>query len=118
MGAEVAGVRPGGNNRPGYNDDGPCLREAGQRLLNHTAHDRVLVVVSDGMPEGFHSTVDDLRAAIAELSRPNAGVGLIGLGIGPHTGHVSEFYPRAMADVPLREFPEVVARLMARVLET
>ena len=40
MGEEIAGTRPGGNNQPLYNDDGPCLAEAANLLLEQPAQVR------------------------------------------------------------------------------
>ena len=69
MPQEVEGGRAGGNNSPSYNDDGPCVREAAEQLLNHPADDRMLIVVSDGLPEGRRSNDADLRAAIRDVER-------------------------------------------------
>jgi len=116
MALEVAGRRPGGNNTPGFNDDGPCLREAAEQLLSNPADDRILIVVSDGMPAGRRSTEQDLRNVVRLLVR-EPGLRLIGVGIGPDTDHVRDFYPHSRASVGLDLFAGVLAELLQAVLE-
>jgi hypothetical protein len=116
MALEVAGRRPGGNNTPSYNDDGPCLREAAEQLLSAPADDRILIVVSDGMPAGRRSTEQDLRNVVRLLVR-EPRLRLIGVGIGPDTDHVRDFYPHSRASVGLDRFAGVLAELLQVVLE-
>jgi cobalamin biosynthesis protein CobT len=116
MPLEVAGRRPGGNNTPGFNDDGPCLREAAEQLLSAPADDRILIVVSDGMPAGRRSTEQDLRNVVRLLAR-EPRLRLIGVGIGPDTDHVRDFYPHSRASVPLERFAGTLAELLRSVLE-
>jgi hypothetical protein len=116
MPLEVAGRRAGGNNTPGFNDDGPCLREAAEQLLSAPADDRILIVVSDGMPAGRRSTEQDLRNVVRLLVR-EPRLRLIGVGIGPDTDHVSDFYPHSRASVPLDRFAATLAELLRAVLE-
>ena len=116
MPQEVAGSRTGGNNQPGYNDDGPCLLEFAEKVLEYPAADRILIVVSDGMPEGRRSNKQDLHNAISELTENGAGMRLIALGLGPNTQHVRRFYPESVADVPLPKFAETIGELIERVL--
>jgi cobaltochelatase CobT len=114
MALEVSETRPGGNNRAGHNDDGPCLLDAAAQLLQRPEHNRVLIVVSDGRPAGRRSGSADLRRAVAQLSdRPMA---LAAIGIGRGTRHVASYYPEAHGDVPIGAFPAVLARTMARRL--
>jgi hypothetical protein len=116
MPLEVEGRRAGGNNVPGFNDDGPCLREAAEQLLSAPADDRILIVVSDGMPAGRRSTEQDLRNVVRLLAR-EPRLRLIGVGIGPDTDHVREFYPHSRASVALDRFAAVLAELLRAVLE-
>ncbi len=116
MALEVSGRRPGGNNTPSYNDDGPCLREAAEQLLSTPADDRILIVVSDGMPAGRRSTEQDLRTVVRLLAG-EPRLRLIGVGIGPDTDHVRDFYPHSRASVPLDRFAGVLAELLRVVLE-
>jgi hypothetical protein len=115
MAREVAGDRLGGHNQPGYNDDGPCLREAAAILMAQPCRQRLMLVVSDGRPAGKHSNADDLRAAVDQVSRR---VHLIGLGLGSGTAHVKEFYPRAVADIPPEEFANAIGEVVAAALNS
>ncbi len=115
MHQEVGASRPGGNNQPGYNDDGPCLLEAAEELVDYAASDRLLVVVSDGLPEGRRSTAEDLRSAVSDLSG-NTDMDLLALGLGPDTEHVERFYPKSVANVPLERFSEEIGRLVEEIL--
>jgi hypothetical protein len=113
---EVDGCRQGGNNCPRYNDDGPCLLEHATKLLAQPGTDRVLVVVSDGIPEGRRSEPSDLHAAVTQLREQSEELRLVALGLGPHTGHVRKFYPESMADVPLAKFARTIGALVERLL--
>lgn len=111
---EIEGTRPSGNNRPAYNDDGPCLAEACVRLREEPTHDAVLFVLSDGLPDGYRSSRADLERVIVQERRQ--GVRLVGLGVGDDTGHVAELYPDSAANVPVAELSATLGRLLARVL--
>lgn len=112
---EVGGSRQGGNNQPGYNDDGPCLLEFAEKVLDQPAEDRILIVVSDGIPEGRRSSKQDLHEAVRTLA-DEPRLRLIALGLGPNTQHVRQFYPESQADVPLPQFARTIGDLVERVL--
>jgi cobalamin biosynthesis protein CobT len=112
---EVEGCRKGGNNNPSYNDDGPCLKEFASHLTACPADDRILIVVSDGLPEGRRSTEKDLREAVASLSG-DPTLKLIGVGLGPDTGHVKEYYPNSVSNVPVARFASEIADLLRGIL--
>ncbi len=113
---EVDGTRSGGNNQPLYNDDGPCLLEAAEGLLERSETDRVLIVVSDGRPEGRRSNEADLRRAIGSLRALGPELTLVGLGLGPGTDHVSRFYPESIANIPVARFADEIGGLLQRTL--
>ncbi len=93
------------------------MLEAARHLLAFPAHDRFMIVLSDGHPEGRHSTPRDLKAAIAEVRE--SGVGLVGVGLGPGTRHVAEYYPDHLAEVPLGDLAQqlggIIGRLVTRI---
>lgn len=93
MKQEVQGVREQGHNSYQYNDDGPCLAQVAQELDAYPAEDKVLVVFSDGLPEGRRSDQDDLRLAISQIAKQTPPIDLIGIGLGPGASHVESFYP-------------------------
>jgi hypothetical protein len=113
---EVHGNRPFGNNEPSYNDDGPCLAQAAELLLQQAASERYLLVVSDGLPEGRHSSKDDLRHAIEEIQKEQL-IHLMALGLGSRTEHVLDYYaPMAIANVPIEEFSSEISKLLERMI--
>lgn len=110
---EVAGVRPGGNNQPEHNHDGPALRAAAGRLLGDGGRTPVLIVVSDGEPSGPEDAAASLRSAVEALG---SEVHLVGLGLGPGTGHVASFYPHHAVDLPVDELPAALASVLEGAL--
>lgn len=124
MTLEVHGSRPGGHNNPGDNDDGFCVRQAGEELLCALAaadapvQAGILVVLSDGYPAVSGRPSDrcaaDLRSAVDWAGRE--GLHLVGLGVGRDTQHVEDFYPISRASVPVADLPEVLGGLVRTAL--
>lgn len=113
---EVLGKRPGGNNVYGNNDDGPCLLESAEELMSQPVRDKILLVISDGHPEGKHSTKEDLVDAVSLLTERDRDLTLVGIGIGPKTEHVSQYYPNSVASIPLGNFAEELGQLLLQSL--
>ena len=108
---EIRGCRRGGHNRPKWNDDGPCLEGAVSALRAQEATRKVLVVISDGAPEGRRSTDSDLRRATKRIEAAG-DVHLVGVGLGPATAHVRRYYSHAVADVPVAQLSKQLARVL------
>jgi Cobalamin biosynthesis protein CobT VWA domain len=117
MPQEVAGDRPDGNNQTRYNDDGPCLLAAAEDLLDWSAAERVLIVISDGHPEGKRSTKDDLRRAVEQLTAARRRLTLLALGLGSGTDHVRDYYPEGVANIPPERLAAEIGALLRRHLE-
>jgi hypothetical protein len=115
---EVRGERPDGNNRPENNDDGPCVDEAARALSRRSEPDRLLVVISDGLPEGSRSTAEDLRVAVRRWTGPRSPIRIVALGIGPRTEHVRDYYPDAIAGVDPMELPRALTETLHRRLRS
>ena len=113
---EVGDRCPGGLNHAEWNDDGPCLLEAAAVLEARPTDWRVLLVISDGNPEGRRSTPDDLRHAIRAVQRRGSPDVLVGIGAGPGTNHVRAHYPWAVANVPENELATQVASVVGRAV--
>ena len=111
MELEAASRRPGGNNRAGNNDDGPCLEEFAMLVGAHPARQKFLVVVSDGLPAGCRSGPTDLKTAVKGVVG-RGGIHLIGLGLGQGTEHVRDFYPRSIANLAEADFPGSIGKLI------
>ncbi len=116
MPLETSNSRPGGHNQSRDNHDGPCLLAAADQLLAHSASERILLAVSDGQPTGGGDPEADLQRAIATLSTAGQGLKLIGIGLGPNTGHVTDYYPQAVANVPVPEFAQRIGDVLEQVL--
>lgn len=110
---EVQGVRAGGRNAPLYNDDGPCLTAAATELARRSERIKLLIVVTDGHPEGRHSTAADLKRAVAKVTQ-SMPVTLIAIGLGHRADHVRSYFPHAVANVA----PGRLALTMGRLLES
>jgi len=85
-------------------------------LIEQPADQRVLVVISDGYPAGEHSGPLELVDAVSQLTLREDALTLVGVGIGPDTAHVREFYPQAVADVPVGSFARTIAALLEDAL--
>ncbi|MEZ4468630.1 MAG: hypothetical protein R3F43_30370 [bacterium] len=92
----------------------PAGRHADQ-LITHPASHRILIVVSDGLPSA-PSSVNDLKKAVLVLKDPDVPVELIGLGLGPNTGHVTQFYPEARANISVDRFSTRSATLIEKIV--
>jgi len=108
---EVEGNCPGGNNKPIYNDDGPCLLDAAKLIGALPVQQKVLIVISDGHPEGRQSNSGDLHSAVKMVSK-DPSINLIGIGLGPNTEHVRQYYPDAVANVETEELSAVLGRCL------
>lgn len=115
MPLEARGSRPGGHNHFEFNDDGPCLAEAATNLLDRSASDRFLIVISDGGPEGRRSQPEDLERVVSELES-RTDLELFGVGIGPGTEHVHKYYSQAIANVPVEQFAERLGGLVHQIV--
>ncbi len=101
--------------RPQMNDDGPCLLAAAERLRVRPEMTRILIIISDGEPSASPAAPAALRHAIRRLSL-DPRLTLVGIGIGEGTEHVADFYPNALAAVPVDWFPRELARTVAQRL--
>jgi hypothetical protein len=114
--AEASGNRPGGNNEPGINDDGPCVLAAASALSEFPATHRLLISVSDGEPAGRGDSEKKLLDAVMEVSKTPT-MGIVGLGLGQGTDHVAKYYPRHMANVPEDQLADRIGGLLVEALK-
>ncbi|MBI2053997.1 MAG: hypothetical protein HYT36_01520 [Candidatus Staskawiczbacteria bacterium] len=115
---EVYGNNPGGHNNPSDNDDGACLKKASEHLEEQAAKNKVLFVISDGIPETENksrSQLDrELKEAVAEISI-NTSQKLVGLGLNSEA--VKNYYPNNISGVDAKEMAETLAGLLREVIE-
>jgi hypothetical protein len=114
MVAEVSDTNPGGRNQAAHNDDGYCLDRATARIRERVQKEKFLVVLSDGRPKPSraHSGARWELGAIVEQIKAQGDVKLVGVGIGPNTEHVRDYYPNSVIGRDVREFPEDLATLL------
>lgn len=109
---EPTNNNPVGLNHAGFNDDGPCLLRASERLDEVRAKRKFLHVFSDGEPYGLYSNARDLRNAVTKI-RSAGQQALIGYGMGPGTEHVGMFYPVSLPNIPLEHLVERAGNLLS-----
>lgn len=115
---EAFGCRPGHEHDGQLTFTGPVLREL-TGLLRPPAQ---IWVLSDGLPTVPYYDDDGekasalLRSAIDEARR--AGFQLVGLGLGPDTALMTDFFqPHAVAEIPLASLPGTLGSLTRRLLQ-
>ena len=115
---EVYGNNPEGHNNPSDNDDGSCLKKASEHLEEQLAKNKVLFVISDGLPETGDKTRNqldkELKEAVVEIST-NTSQKLVGLGL--NSDAVKKYYPNNISGVDAKEMAETLAGLLREVIE-
>ncbi len=98
-----------------YNDDGPALLWASERLEKHKGKDNFLVVISDGQPVPSlyyeEKEISDLEYAVKEIMNKQDQF-LIGLGIGDGVRSVKEYYPNHKIVPNTRELAKEIGGLL------
>jgi len=97
-------VADGGTNLAG------ALELVAADLANSPFHDRFVFVLSDGEPHDALS----VRAQIKRLA--GEGIVLVGLGLGPETQQLAEFFQVSRVNLAAKELPAVLSELLARCL--
>ncbi|GIW67155.1 MAG: hypothetical protein KatS3mg096_023 [Candidatus Parcubacteria bacterium] len=94
----------GVHNQARWNSDGYCLQEAYQRLLRHAGKNNFLIVLSDGLPvpDPEHSGPEYELGKVIKGILNEGKVKLIGIGLGPGTEHVRDYYPYGFANMPMK----------------
>ncbi|MDP3697273.1 MAG: hypothetical protein Q8R55_04590 [Candidatus Taylorbacteria bacterium] len=114
---EVEGLNPGGHNRAGHNNDGPCLLEASKGLEAQPGKEKFLIVISDGYPTGPHNYQtgkgpDEILTESVNTVLKNTNHKLIALGLGEDTEHVTDFYPTAFPNISAEHLAEIMGDLL------
>jgi Mg-chelatase subunit ChlD len=97
-----------------FNNDGWALQKAAKQILDAPERERILIVLSDGQPEpstAYRGPEYDLKSTTTALESEGK-IKLIGLGMGPGTEHVSEFFSNARANLPIEELPHALAEVI------
>jgi hypothetical protein len=97
-------VADGGTNLAG------ALELVAADLAESPFQDRFVFVLSDGVPHDERA----VRAQIVHLTRDE--VALVGLGLGPDTEKLAEFFPMSRVNLVAKQLPGVLAELLMRHL--
>lgn len=102
------------SERARYNDDGWAVKQASARLAQQEATEKFLIVLSDGVPEESpaHKGSEFRLENVVKQVMSETDQKLIGLGIGPGTGHVEAYYPNSLANIPVADMAERLAELI------
>jgi midasin (ATPase involved in ribosome maturation) len=109
----------GRNNQSAWNSDGYCLEQASQDLQKSKGKDSFLIVFSDGLPvpDSKHAGKKfDLHKVIENI-RKNTKQKLIGVGLGPDTEHVKDFYPTSLPNLRLKDIPATLGALLEDMIK-
>ena len=100
----------------GYNEDGYSIRVTTQELLKRPEKDKILIVLSDGLP---HS-IDDAKLAIKEARAK--GIFLVGIMFGPRSFRESnieryrDMYEKNIIAVEPKAIPNKLTQLLKKIL--
>ena len=106
MEAEVG--NNGEHNQASYNNDGYCLDKVSKLLEETESENKFLFVLSDGEPESDNkhhiqgygkSTEDEELLTVVKNISEKTNQKLLGIGLGPGTEHVEEFYSKKFKNV-------------------
>jgi len=106
MEAEVG--NNGEHNQASYNNDGYCLDKVSKLLEETESENKFLFVLSDGEPasdskhhiQGYgKSTEDEELLTVVKNISEKTNQKLLGIGLGPGTEHVEEFYSKKFKNV-------------------
>jgi len=111
------------HNQANYNNDGYCLDKVRNQLDVLVDEEIFLFVLSDGQPAGDsthhipgydeNSQKEELHAVIKKISQENK-IKLLGIGLGPGTEHVGNFYSNELNNVG--NVPNVNVKKLSEVL--
>lgn len=100
-------------------DMGWAVEEASKRLAKEKAKEKFLIVMSDGQPyeSDLHPrSIYELGSVIFQVIS-NTDQKLVGLGIGPDTGFMEDYFPNSLSNVTVEEMAETLAALILQVIE-
>lgn len=101
-----------------YNNDGWALKKAVATLRSAPEREKILIVLSDGVPEpsAKYAGPEFELKAVAEGIEEEGRVRLIGLGMGHGTDHVRSFYRNARANIPIEDLPQELSDVIREAI--
>lgn len=102
-----------------WNDDGWAVSEASKRLERRRGDHKVLMVLSDGVPEPSqeHSGSNYELGGVVKRVSTETGQKVVGIGVGSGTEHVKRYYPFSVASIPAAKLPQELSALLQEVIE-
>jgi len=96
----------------GWTDTGRAMVTASRDLEKEFAKEKFLLVLTDGMP-GMpgKDAPSETHRAVADISK-KTGQKLIGIGLGPETEFVRNFFPASIVEEDVSNLPETLAVLL------
>jgi len=85
---------------------------ASEELERNKGKDNFLITLTDGGPDSS----SDLEKIVEEI-REKTNQKLIGLGLGPATEFVEEFYPAAKGNIKTKQLPEFLSQLLEDMIK-
>ncbi|MGB9681208.1 MAG: cobaltochelatase CobT-related protein, partial [Minisyncoccia bacterium] len=120
----------GVHNQAAWNSDGYCLKQAYERLEQNKGKNNFLIVLSDGLPapDSEHSGPEYELSEVVKKILQERNIKLIGIGLGPDTEYVKDYYPHGFANMPMRvteqerrqgqkDFAEAFAELLEDIIK-
>jgi uncharacterized protein with von Willebrand factor type A (vWA) domain len=101
------------------NNDGWAIQQVAEKLKKSPEKERILIVLSDGEPAPippYHTPEYELKRTIQELEAEGK-IRLIGLGMGPNTAHVNDYYTNARSNIPIEQLPEALRTVLREAID-
>ena len=96
----------------GYTDTGRALVTASRDLEKEFAKEKFLLVLTDGMPMTLEKDApSETHRAVADILKKTSQK-LIGIGLGPKTEFVREYFPASIVEEDVRNLPETLSALL------
>jgi nitric oxide reductase activation protein len=105
---DVIRYRMGGMLRPNgdtYTDRALAL--ASKELDQVSAKEKFILVMTDGNPSTPEKTYQEIQRILKRTDQK-----LVGIGLGPNTDLVKEFFPAAIPNINVRDLPEMLGGLL------
>lgn len=103
----------------GANRDGTALLYAGHRLLKRPERKKILLLISDGIPNATHYRGEEAKKDLLEIKKSlvKKGITFLAAAIGSDKEAISEIYQEAFLDISdLGKLPAVLSRqLLMRI---
>lgn len=85
---------------------------ASEELEKNKGKDNFLITLTDGQPDS-----GDALKKIIEQVKKNTKQKLVGLGLGPGTKFVEEFYPAAKGEIEIEQLPKLLSQLLEDMIK-